>query len=340
MPRDKKTTNESSSSMDDKIKDLSKEFGGDFIKKGKIKTKQVSTGILTLDYLMQVGYRKRCSIMFYGPPECLKTTLGLKILANAQKRNEDCLVVNIEKGFDDERAEMLGLDMDDLSRIETPTYAEKYFEAICQSSLIYDFILVDSLASMSPREEYEKSLEENTARTPVAALFSKAFRKINSYNSNCAILYINQERKNPNAMGASKYPVGGEALKYYMDYSFEFKIDEYYDADKNEVSKDINQITHKPILWARVKLINKKNRRGERQKSAYLIVNMETGEIDLIYEIIMLAKELHIIETSGSWMTVPGCDGKMQQKTLMEWLDNKENFDNLKKLVVSKLEEI
>ena len=343
MPRDSKTTKESSSNFDDKIKALNAKFGIGFITSGPVDSKKLDTSILTLDYLMQYKYKKRSCIMFHGAPESLKTSIGLKLLANAQKRQEKCLVVNVEKGFDDERATKMGVDIrkDVLHRVEELASAETYLQFICDAVNLFDFILVDSIATMSPQEELTKDLTDTTTRAPLASLLSKALRKINSTNKSTTILYINQERINPNATGASKYIPGGEAQKFLMDYRFEFKIVEYYDKDKNTVGQTINQVDHKPIIWALLKVTNKKNRRGERQIAANIMFNMKTGEIDLVYETIMLAKRLGVIELSGSWMTVPGIEKQMQDKTLTEYLEKDETaLNNLRALIIKKLEEI
>lgn len=340
MPRDKKTTDESSKTLEEKIKDLNKIFGRDVITNGLVDREKVSSGILTLDFLMQYMYEKRSLILFHGHEGSLKTTMALLMLAEAQSRNDLCLIVDVEKGFDRERAKQLGIDVDKVYLIDEPLSAEDYFEVMCNVINDFGFILVDSTTAMISKQVADKSLSEGVTRASLASALSSGLGKLNYKNKNSTVLMIGQERDNPSPTGAPTYLPGGKAQKFYANYRFQFKVVEYYDENGNVVGGTINQTDHKPIHSCLLKITNKKNRRGEQQMAEELIFNFKTGKIDKKFEVIKIAKRLGIIEASGSWMVVPGADTKMQQKTLMEWLDDEKNYNSLRKLIDAKLKEI
>lgn len=340
MPRDKKTTDESSKTLEEKIKDLNKIFGRDVITNGLVDREKVSSGILTLDFLMQYMYEKRSLILFHGHEGSLKTTMALLMLAEAQSRNDLCLIVDVEKGFDRERAKQLGIDVDKVYLIDEPLSAEGYFEVMCNVINDFGFILVDSTTAMVSQQVADKSLTEGVTRASLASALSSGLGKLNYKNKNSTVLMIGQERDNPSPTGAPTYLPGGKAQKFYANYRFQFKVVEYYDENGNVVGGTINQTDHKPIHSCLLKITNKKNRRGEQQMAEELIFNFKTGKVDKKFEVIKIAKRLGIIEAGGSWMVVPGADTKMQQKTLMEWLDDEKNYKSLRKLIDAKLKEI
>ena len=343
MPRDKKTTNESSSSIEDKIKELNKLYGRDLFNSGLVDREKVSSGILTLDYLMQYQYEKRSLILLHGHEGSLKTTIALMMLAEAQRRGEDCLVVDVEKGFDKERAAMLGVDVrpGKIYIIDEPLSAEGYLEAMCKSVDIFGFILLDSSTAMVGQQVAEKNLTDGTTRAPLASALSSGLGKLNYANKNSTIVMIGQERDNPGNTGAPQYLPGGKAQKFYANYRFQFKVVEYYDEDGNKVGETINQVGHKPIHSCLLRIVNKKNRRGEQQMAEELIFNFKTCKIDEIFETIKIGKRVGVIETSGSWMTIPGIEKQMQDKTLREHLEaNEDVLNNLRMLIIKKLEEI
>jgi recombination protein RecA len=342
MPRDKKTTEESSKTLEEKIKDLNKKFGRDIINNGLVTREKVSSGILTMDYLMQYMYEKRSLILLHGHEGSLKTTIALIMLAEAQRRGENCLIIDIEKGFDKERAKDLGVDVrpNHIHVVDEPLSAEGYLELMCEVINDFTFILVDSTTSMVSQQIADKSLTEGVTRASLASALSSGLGKLNYKNKNSTVVMIGQERDNPSPTGAPTYLPGGKAQKFYANYRFQFKVVEYYDEDGNVVGKTINQVNHKPIVSCLLKITNKKNRRGEQQMVEELLFNFKTGKIDKKFEVVKIAKRLGIIESGGSWMVIPGADTKMQQTQLMGWLEDEKNYNSLRNLIDAKLKEI
>src|SRR4030065_46399 len=81
----------------------------------KYKIEVVSTGSIALDLALGVGGLPRGRITeIYGPEASGKTTLALSVIAEAQKKGGQAAFVDAEHALDPERAETIGVDLDNL----------------------------------------------------------------------------------------------------------------------------------------------------------------------------------------------------------------------------------
>lgn len=115
------------------------------------------------------GYPKGRIIEIYGVESSGKTTLALHAIAECQKEGGVCAFVDAEHALDPVYAGNLGVNVDELW-ISQPDYGEQALEVV--ESLVrsgnIDLIVLDSVASLTPRAEIEGNMGDSvTFDTPV-----------------------------------------------------------------------------------------------------------------------------------------------------------------------------
>src|SRR5512143_2831654 len=100
---------------------IEKQYGkGSIMKLGdrtpeQLKTEVIPTGSIAIDLALGVGGIPRGRIIeIYGPEASGKTTLALSVIAEAQKRGGQCAFIDAEHALDPERAEVIGVDLDEM----------------------------------------------------------------------------------------------------------------------------------------------------------------------------------------------------------------------------------
>ncbi|MFC1484988.1 recombinase RecA [bacterium] len=218
--------------LDLAVAQIEKEFGKGSIMKlgdnqGKIGVESISTGILPLDMAIGVGgVPKGRVIEIYGPEASGKTTLSLKVVANAQKAGGLAAFIDAEHALDPVYAKKLGVDTDNLliSQPDDGEQALEIVETLVRSGAI-DVVVIDSVAALVPRAEIEGDMDDMQIGLQ-ARLMSKALRKLTATvsKSKTSIIFINQLREKIGVMfGNPETTTGGRALKFYSSLRLEIR---------------------------------------------------------------------------------------------------------------------
>ena len=216
------------------LSQIEKQFGkGSIMKLGAntvMDIEVIPTGCLALDIALGVGGVPRGRIIeIYGPESSGKTTVALRIVAEAQKRGGIAAFVDAEHALDPSYARVLGVDTEELivSQPDTGEQGLEITEALVRSNAI-DVIVVDSVAALVPRAEIEGEMGDSHMGLQ-ARLMSQALRKLTgSINkSKCVVIFINQLREKIGIMfGNPETTTGGRALKFYSTIRLDIrKID-------------------------------------------------------------------------------------------------------------------
>lgn len=209
-----------------KLKEISKKIGIEIkFASDEPPIEYYSTGIESLDKFLGGGLVKGRFTVIYGSKSSGKSTLSYNAIANLQKQDLRCAIIDMEHSFDIGRAKSLGIDPSQLILIESCETAEQAMDAVIELSKakIVDFIVIDSVQAMSPKGEQEtkqgkaKSVEDDT-QALLARKLGQFFRMCATplYNANIGALLIGQVR----TMGIGSYIVkdglsGGKALEHY-----------------------------------------------------------------------------------------------------------------------------
>ena len=223
------------------IAQIQKQYGtGSIMRLGeraeKLTTDVISTGSLALDLALGVGgLPKGRVIEVYGPEAGGKTTVALHVIAEAQKRNGVAAFIDAEHALDPQRAQKIGVNLDDLliSQPDTGEQALEIAESLIRSGGI-DVVVIDSVAALVPRAELEGEMGDAVMGMQ-ARLMSQALRKLAAAISNTKtiVIFTNQLRQKIGVMfGNPEVTPGGLALKFYASIRLDIrKIENIKEGD-------------------------------------------------------------------------------------------------------------
>ena len=214
------------------ITQIDRQFGkGSIMRLGEdyipIMENSISTGCLSLDIALGVGgVPKGRIIEIFGPESSGKTTLGLHIIAEAQKAGGFAAFIDAEHAVDPEYSKKLGVNTDEMliSQPDTGEQALEICETLVRSSAL-DVIVIDSVAALVPRAELEGDMGDAHMGLQ-ARLMSQALRKLTGTvsRSNTTVVFINQIREKIGVMfGNPETTPGGRALKFYSSIRMEIR---------------------------------------------------------------------------------------------------------------------
>ena len=188
----------------------------------------VSTGVASLNVALSGrvadGIALGRVVEVFGPEMSGKTTLALTMLQKAQEEDMPCGFVDMEHSLDVRYAKNIGIDLQNMS-VTQPDCGEDAIRIVEEMLHVgYRFIVVDSVAALTPRTELEGS-PGDAHMGRLARLMSQAMRKLvpRLTKANAVVVFINQIRANLSPFGSSETTTGGNALKYTASYRIDIR---------------------------------------------------------------------------------------------------------------------
>lgn len=272
-----------------------KNYYGVAINKKKPSIEFITTGVRTLDYLFGKGIPKGLIMQFYGQNSVGKSVLMATLLSAFQRENKLVALVDAEHRFDPDFASMCGLDIDKLALIK-PNNLEEALDAM--RTLIkcgkFSAVGLDSVASLAPKEEIEKTMDEQVIGK-ISKAYCRLFREISATAeaNQCSVILLNQIRSNISTYGSGMTTTGGNSIPFHCSIIGEVKRDKKLDKDDSITSV--------------IKII--KNSVGTPFKEGEITIRFpyvdETGEvkagIDPVSDLVNIAIRLNVINRSGAW---------------------------------------
>ena len=215
-----------------------------------------------------------------------KTSLALDIVANAQKSNHACAMLDAERTYDPVYGAALGIDNSNFSIIKAP-YAETGLEIV--EYLIRDagikVVVIDSIPACLPKSEEEKDMNANEKMAASAGLWTRFCKRIVGplADNDALLILINQWRSNLSPMARTdKKAYGAKQIEYSSGLTLQLQ------RVKTEQDN------------YRVSITVSKNKQGPLGNKTDVTLTHGIGfraDIDLIE----VAVEHGIVDKSGAW---------------------------------------
>ncbi len=283
------------------LSQIEKQFGkGSVMKLGQkeaaIKVEAIPTGSIAFDLALGIGGFPRGRVVeVFGPEATGKTTLGLHVIAEAQKRGGQAAFIDAEHALDPHYAASVGVDVDNLL-ISQPDYGEQALEIaeVLVRSGAVDVIVVDSVAALVPKAELEGEMGDAHMGLQ-ARLMSQALRKLTAIvsRSKTCFIFVNQIREKIGVfIGSPETTTGGRALKFYASMRIDVRrVTALREGDS--------------IVGNRVKVKIVKNKMAPPFREA---------EFDIIYgkgisregDLVDCGVSVGLLEKTGTWYSYKG----------------------------------
>ncbi len=291
-------SNDKNKSLNTAVSQIRKQFGeGAVMRLGDEPTRMgievIPTGCLSLDIALGVGGLPRGRMVeLYGAEGSGKTTIGLQVVAEAQKRGGTAAFIDAEHAFSREYAGNLGVDLDELL-ISQPDFGEQALE-ICDTlvrSGALSVVVVDSVAALVPRAELEGEMGDTHVGLQ-ARLMSQALRKLagSVAQSKTLIVFINQIREKIGVMfGSPETTPGGRALKFWSSVRLQLSPRQSIKEGSESVGRRVD-----------ARIVKNKVAPPFRRCEFDIIYGQGVSQEGCILD---EALELKLLEKSGSWFT-------------------------------------
>lgn len=291
-----------------------------------VEVETISTGSVVLDDLAGGGFPVGRIIEIFGPEASGKTSIALNAIADVQRKGGNALFIDAEQALDPNYAKVLGVDTDKLGLTQL-IIAEQVMYTIQEmiKTGTVDLIVVDSVASLVPQDEYENP--EKATMALLARILSKHLRIIAKLANDhrCTIILLNQIREKVGVMfGNPEDTPGGRALKFYA-------------SQRIRVSRTGQYKEGSEILGTEVQFRIVKNKIAPPFQSGRTILTFAKG-INRPAEIIEVGSSIGAIEVEGRTQYLAVSDpSKFEDE--FEIVDGKVKLGTSKKACIEALEE-
>lgn len=253
----------------------------------------------------------------YGKESSGKTLLATMACVETQSKKGLAVYLDHEHAFELEFAKKLGLKNDkDLWVYKQPVTAEDTFKIIDFIVTLatkdapdkYITVIVDSVASMIPKYEFDMGAGESNMKSKLAlaSVMSSELKKLAAVigGTNVTVIFLNQVRENPGVMfGSPEKTTGGNALKFYASLRVQLR--------KSGTVKD-GEGQDATIVGENVVATIIKNKIWQPFKTANYVTDLARGGINLCSSHIDALIKDKIIVQSGAWFEYNGA--KVQGK--------------------------
>lgn len=294
------------------------------------------------------GYPRRRITEIYGAESSGKTTLALAAIAEVQRQGGIAMFLDFEQALHHGYAQAIGVSFDeDKLLYYAPETLEEGVKMIFVAILAgVDLVVVDSVASMVPKDELEKKVDDPARVGALASALSRNLPKINIWLSKypkdqkdhpgTAVVLLNQVRSliQTGGYGDTDNSAGGKALKFYSYVRLKLT------RTRSDYVEKVDMLTGKKRRLpygnlVQVKVI--KNKADSRQgQTGEIFIRYGFG-VDDYHSMIEAGVMRKYIKKSGAFYEMGDMKFRGKDKLRQYLISNSEAFDDLKKRIMESL---
>ena len=256
--------------------------------------------------------------MLYGESMTQKTSIVLRILANAQKMGRIPVIFDTENAVDPESATRAGLDNSKVKYIPTFNVEQcrnnihKFLTNVKDQGLEGKFIIaVDSLGNLQSQMEQSRiekdstSMDMGTRARAIKSLLVTATQL--AAITKTPILFTNHLYDNPGELHPTlvKNMPGGKACIYLPSVSLQLMRKPIREDDKSIKGGDTTATLQRNYVGVLIRALTAKNRFIKQYLEGEMFVSFNKG-VDKYHGLLDLAVGLGIIEQSGATYSYNG----------------------------------
>lgn len=230
------------------IADYRKRYGRESVQapgEGVItRTAAISTGSYELDNALGVGGVPVGRLTeIYGTESAGKTTVCYELIASCQKNGGACAFVDAEHAVDPTYAEAIGVEWSAVTFVQ-PDYGEAGLEFVSGAVKhgVFDLIVVDSVAALTPKVVVEGEVGDHTVGA-LARMMGSSIPKIaaNAHKSNSTVVFTNQIREKVGVIyGSPETQPGGRTLRFHASTRIDLRPKDRNTEDGEVISNRVH----------------------------------------------------------------------------------------------------
>ena len=308
-----------------------------------VKVERQPTPSIGLNMALRGGLGYGRQVMVWGNKSAGKSSFCLQMIAVAQKEGKTCAWIDAEDSYDQEWAELLGVDSGSLIHSKVKTINDMVDVSTKLMEAGVDIIVVDSISALLPAIYFEKDgnelkdLQDTKQIGAEAKDMTHAVKMLNYANKNTLLVLISQQRNQFGSMHASHIPTGGMAVKFFSSTVVKLWSSE---AEANAIKagvkvgdKIIEQRVGRPVNW-----IIDYNKLGPPNLSGQydFYYQGDSLGVDRVGETLDVAEMCGIVEKGGAWYTVNGERFQGRAKAVAYLKENPDVVDKLEEEINAK----
>jgi recombination protein RecA len=293
----------------------------------------ISTGSIGLDIALGRGGMGLGRIYeVYGPSSGGKSTLGVHVCIQAQRRGMRALYIDAEHAVDPILFRNYGVNLKELQLVQGYDGEQnlEVLETFVKSGA-FKVAIVDSVSALMPRKESEDDIEKAQVGNH-AKLMSKALRRITpiANSTGTLIIFVNQLRMKIGGYGNPETTTGGVGLGFYATGRISVRGPE-------AIARRIKDKVTDEVIGHTTEFEIVKNKLAAPFKKAE--VNLIYGKgYDYHWETLNLAESLGIIDKTGAWYKINGQNIAQGELNAVQYLrDNEDSYVEIRKTILDQL---
>lgn len=295
----------------------------------------ISTGCMSLDLALGCGGMGLGRIYeIYGPNSGGKSTLGVNVVIQAQRRGLNCCYVDAEHAVDPKLFRSYGVNTKELQLVQGYDGEENLdiLEKLVKTGA-FSVAVVDSVTALIPRAEAEADIDKDHMALQ-ARLMSKALRKITpiANQTGTLIIFINQLRHKIGGYGNPEVTTGGEALAFYATGRISVR------GPEAKARRLVDGITGE-VYGHRAEFEIIKNKLAAPFKKAEIKLIYGRG-YDAAWEVLDMAASIGVVEKAGAWYKYDGknfAQGEEKAVLTLKDPENEELYAEIRQQVMDQI---